>query len=112
MHDRTESTKSIIIGDATIDIYIDFKADGSYDMYQMIGQGRYKYYTGIYNVSGDKVTGNYREANKIRDWGNAYTFKVKGDQLTMTATINSTDVYTYTKCSIPAEVVEQAMQGN
>ena len=96
------------IGDQKVDIYIDFKNDNSYEMYQMLGQGAYRHYRGTYKLAGNLLTGNYHETNKIRDWGNIYEIDVKGDVMTMTATLGSSDVYTYIRCTIPEEVRQNA----
>ena len=101
-------TKSAQIGDQTIDVYIDFKKDGTYEMYQMIGQGRYQYFKGAYKIAGELLSGNYIELNSIRNWGNSYNIQVNKDELIMTATINSSDVYNYTRCTIPEDVIRQA----
>ena len=104
------TTKSAEIGSQKVDIYIDSKNDNSYEMYQMLGQGRYRYFKGAYKLEGDILKGNYHEPNSVSEWGNSYRIELSGDKLIMTALVESSDVYTYTKTTIPDEVKSQAVR--
>ena len=52
------------------EVYIDFKADYSFEIYQKVGEGRFRRYDGTYAVAEDIVTGEYSDGE---DWGCSYT---------------------------------------
>ena len=96
-----ELTKSVSIGTETIDIYISFAADNTFNLWQFIGAGRYEHFTGTWALTEGLLTGKYSDG---AEWGNAYTVSCSDDILTMTATVNSSDVYVYTRCTIPENI--------
>ncbi len=106
------TVKSTQIGTETVDVYIAFNADGTFDMYQMTGRGRYDYYGGKWKLSGTVLEGTYNDPKKPngKPWGNVYEVQVNGDELVMTATRNSSDRYTYTRCVIPEKVKTEAVR--
>lgn len=95
------TTKSIQIGTEKIEVYISFTADGKFELYQKLGAGFFDKYAGTYTLAGNLLSGKYTDG---KTWGNIYEVSVSGTTLTMTATENSADVYTYTKCTIPESV--------
>lgn len=58
------------------DVYIDFKEDGSFEMYQRLYTLNYELYTGTYNVSNDILTGSYADGE---NWKCAYKGEVSGE---------------------------------
>ena len=102
------TTKAAQIGDVKVDVYIDFKEGGTYEMYQFLGQGRYELLKGQWNLAENLLSGNYA-GSKTREWGNSYHVAIDGDVMTMTATVGSSDVSTYTRCTIPDEVKKSAV---
>lgn len=96
-----ELTKSVSIGAETIDIYISFAADNTFNLWQFIGAGRYEHFSGTWALTEGLLTGKYSDG---AEWGNAYTVSCSDDILTMTATVNSSDVYVYTRCTIPDNI--------
>lgn len=63
------------------DVYLEFKADGSFDMYQRLYTLNYEYYSGSYNVSGDIVTGSYADG---KNWLSGYKAELSADCKTLT----------------------------
>lgn len=94
-------TKSVQIGNEAVDIYISFNADKSFGLWQFLGAGRYEHFTGSWELSEDSLTGKYSDGSS---WGNVYKVSVTDNTLTMTATENSSDIYTYTRTSIPEDI--------
>ncbi len=96
------STKAAEIGGVTLDIWISFKADKSFTMYQKIGQGRYDSYSGSWSISGTRLTGTYSDGKK---WATEYDVALEdgGNSLILTSITGETD--TYAKGTIPPEVL-------
>lgn len=87
-----------------IDVYVEFMADKSFNLYQKIGQGRHRHFTGTWSVSGDVLSGLYADGS---EWGSSYAVEFSGmDAMKLTAKNGSKEVMTYTRESIPAEVLE------
>lgn len=89
------------------DVYLEFKADGSFDMYQRLYTLTYEYYAGTYDISGDIITGTYDDG-KI--WLSGYKAEVSADGKTLTMhsqeDVSLTSVYTAE--TIPEEVKAEA----
>lgn len=67
------------------DVYIDFRADKSFDMYQKVGQvARYRKFVGTYSIAGSIVSGEYKDGKK---WGTDYraALEAEGQVLVLTA---------------------------
>lgn len=86
-------------------VYMDFKADKSFDLYQKVGDVlRYSRYTGTYTVTGNMLTGEYSDGIK---WGgdkkNGITYKVSFDGaiLCLAADNGSGEICRYEKASLP-----------
>lgn len=94
-------TKAIHIGSETVDVYMLFSVDKTFDMWQFLGAGRYQHYSGTWELSGDVLTGKYSDGSV---WGNVYKVSLSDNVLTMEATQNSTDIYKYTRTVIPDNV--------
>jgi hypothetical protein len=87
-----------------IDVYVEFMADKSFNLYQKVGQGRHRHYTGTWSVSGDVLSGVYADGS---EWGSSYAMEFSGStDMKLTAKNGSKEVMTYTRESIPAEVLE------
>lgn len=96
------------IGGETVDVYLAFNADKSFMMYQMIGTGRYRKYSGSWALSGNMLTGKYSDGNS---WGTTYEVSIDGDALTLTVMNDSgsaVETDTYRRTQIPADVVSGA----
>ena len=87
-----------------IDVYVEFMADKSFNLYQKIGQGRHRHFTGTWSVSGDILSGLYADGS---EWGSSYAVEFSGmDAMKLTAKNGSKEVMTYTRETIPAEILE------
>ena len=87
-----------------IDVYVEFMADKSFNLYQKIGQGRHRHFTGTWSVSGDVLSGVYADGS---EWGSSYAVEFSGmDAMKLTAKNGSEEVMTYTRETIPAEILE------
>ena len=94
-------TKSVQIGSEAVDVYISFASNKSFDLWQFLGAGRYEHFSGTWELSGNSLTGKYSDGTT---WGNIYDVSVSGNELTMVATKNSSDIYKYTRTTIPDSV--------
>lgn len=102
------TTKSAQVGDQTVDIYLAFTSAGNFDLYQMIGTGRYRHYTGSWSLSGNTLSGKYSGGS---EWATSYTVAVDAGktQLVLT-TADGSEVQTYRKRPIPQEVTANALE--
>lgn len=95
-------TKSISIGSESVDIYLSF-GENDFELYQKVGTGRYRKYTGTYTLLKGVLSGRYSDG---RDWGSSYEATVSGDTMTLKA---GTETSVYRKSSIPPSVKEEAI---
>lgn len=79
-------------------VYVDFSQDLSFELYQKIGEGRYRKYDGTYTVTGSVVSGKYSDGEK---WGSDYEASFEGEKLILTAQNGSSEVCTYEKKALP-----------
>lgn len=75
-------------------VYVNFAQDLSFELYQKVGEGRYRKYTGTYAVTGSVVSGKYSDGEK---WGSEYDASFDGGKLVLTAKNGSEEVCTYEK---------------
>ena len=89
------------------DIYLSFNEDGSFDLYQRIGEGRHEHFTGTWKIDGKVLSGTYSNGD---GWGSSYelTF-VTEDAFTTTALNGSGETVSYTREAIPSEVMENSL---
>ena len=99
-------TKSAEFAGQTVNIYLSFAKDKSFEMYQMIGQGRYRKFSGSWKLSGKNLSGSYSSG---KAWGSSYIVSVSEDLLTLTATEGG-EVDTYEKTVIPKEIKEESYE--
>ena len=95
------ATKAVTIGSETVDVYMSFAEDGTFGLWQFLGAGRYEHFAGTWTLTDDMLSGVYSDGTS---WGNVYQVTCSGDVLTMTATVNSSDIYVYTRTAIPEEI--------
>ena len=96
------ATRSITIGQEEVAVYMDFRSDGSFRLYQQLGAGRFVPFEGSWTLSGDVLSGRYSDNVQ---WGSDYRISIDGDVLTMTVWPDDSDVYRYARCSIPEDVL-------
>lgn len=88
------------IGSVNVSVYLDFASEGSFTLYQKIGEGRYTKFTGTYTVEKDSLSGKYADG---KAWG-PYKAEVNGSTLTLVKEGGS-ETDTYRKIdAVPAEV--------
>lgn len=75
-------------------VYVDFSQDLTFELYQKIGEGRYRKYEGTYTVTGSLVSGQYSDGEK---WGSDYKASFEGDNMVLTAQNGSEEACTYEK---------------
>ena len=75
-------------------VYVDFAQDMSFELYQKVGEGRYRKYEGTYTVAGSVVSGQYSDGEK---WGSDYKASFEGEKMTLTAQNGSEGACTYEK---------------
>ena len=90
-----------------VDVYVEFAEDKSFDLYQRVGEGRYRHYTGTWSVEGNIVSGVYEDG---AEWGSSYavTF-ADADNMTFTAQNGSDETLNYTRTTIPDEIKEESV---
>lgn len=97
------STKASV-GSETVSVYISFLAEGTFELYQKIGAGRYTYFSGTYflNKEENLLYGEYEGGSA---WG-PYEAEQDGTTLKLSKKAGK-EVDTYKKIdSIPASVTE------
>ena len=93
----------VSVGSVNVSVYISFASDGSFTLYQKIGEGRYTQFTGTYTLSSDnKLSGKYSNNTA---WG-PYTAAIASGKLTLTSA-GGKEEDTYSKISsIPTSVTQ------
>lgn len=90
------------------DIWVSFFADGTFEMYQKVGEGPYWYSHGefAFDSSTDVLSGVYSDRY---DWKYSYNVSVSGSTMVMKAVELENYSVTYTKETVPAEVKEKSL---
>lgn len=91
------ATKSALVGAETVTVYLNLAEDGSFAMYQMVGDGRFVAFSGSWKLAGSILSGTYDDGTS---WASAYEVSVEKSTLTMT-TEDGLDVFVYKACTIP-----------
>lgn len=91
------ATKSALVGAETVTVYLNLAEDGSFAMYQMVGDGRFVTFSGSWKLAGSTLSGTYADGTS---WASAYEVSVEKSTLTMT-TDDGLDVFVYKACTIP-----------
>lgn len=90
--------KSIVIGDQTIEIFIDFKSDNTFALWQKIGEGRHREYNGTWTLTDSTLSGKYSDG---KSWGSDYTISLDdAGNLHMAETKTGSETYIYRPCVI------------
>lgn len=87
------------------DIYMAFAQDGTFELYQQIGDGAHRLYRGTWSINEEKaiLSGKYNDGN---NWAASYSVTLDKDTLTLTSDNDTKEKSTYKKDTIPAEVKE------
>lgn len=90
------------------DIWISFAADGTFGMYQKIGEGPYWHSEGEYSLDAETkvLSGVYSDRYP---WKYSYKVSISDRTLVMTAVELETYVVTYEKAEIPVEVRQKSL---
>ncbi|MBQ9137353.1 MAG: lipocalin family protein [Alistipes sp.] len=105
-------TKSSIVTSTAVkeavDVYIEFKADNTFELYQrhFTEPLYYQHYSGTYLITGDVISGKYSDG---KSWGaaNGYTATLDAEgKLTLVNVDFTDDASVFTKETIPAAVKE------
>jgi hypothetical protein len=91
------ATKSALVGAETVTVYLNLAEDGSFAMYQMVGDGRFVTFSGSWKLAGSTLSGTYADGTS---WASSYEVSVEKSTLTMT-TEDGLDVFVYKACTIP-----------
>lgn len=92
--------KSASVGNETVEIYMDFYSDTAFELYQKIGEGRFRHYSGNWSMDGGLLNGRYSDGEP---WGCSYSVEFEHNDKTMLLS-SSGEVYSYKRTSIPSEV--------
>lgn len=93
--------------DMDADIYVEFEKEGTFALYQQVGEGRYRKYTGSWTNAENILSGTYTDGTP---WGSTYQMAFEADTMTLTALNGSEEVMTYVKQSIPDEVLADCIE--
>ena len=83
-----------------MEVYVAFHTDATFDLYQKLGEGAFRHYTGTYTFDGVTLKGVYSDKTL---WAHEYTVTLSGDSLTMTYVGKDVSI-TYVKKTIPFTV--------
>lgn len=94
--------------DFEADIYAVFEADGGFELYQKIGGGRHKHYSGTWSSEESTLSGTYSDGSA---WGSTYRMEFSDDNtMVLTALNGSEDVRTYVREDVPADVKDSCTE--
>ena len=94
-------TKVVHIGEAEIEVYIEFNKDNTFNLWQMIGAGRFEKMTGTWILNQNVLSGKYSDG---KAWGANYEVGIESGNLVMTETKQDIQTYIYRKCTIPSDI--------
>lgn len=100
------STKSVQIGSVKVDVYVSFTTDGGFELYQKVGDGRYRKFNGNWSLIEDQLSGSYSDG---KPWGSTYTVSMDADKLIMLSSSSTPEESVYTKTSIPSDVKDSIL---
>ena len=103
-HLQDYTLKSVLIGSETVDVWLSLAKGGSFTLWQMLGEGRYRVYQGTWKLSRGVLSGTYSDGNA---WGASYKVTQDGDRMELEA-VGTNEVTAYVRASIPDEVKEFA----
>lgn len=94
-------TKSVQIGSETVEIYIDFKADNTFELWQKLGEGRHRKHEGTWTLTESVLTGKYSDG---KAWGASYEVSIEDGTLVMSEQKAGMQTYIYHSCTIPSSL--------
>ena len=84
------------------DVYVAFERDGSFRLYQLIGEGRYTFYSGSWSFEGGLLSGTYEDGCA---WASSYRVEFLQDALLLRCSLHPEEEYLYLACTIPTDLV-------
>lgn len=100
------AVKSVTYAGQEVSVYLAFLENGNFELYQMVGQGRYRKYTGTWTLEGTTLSGKY---SSKKAWGSSYEISRDNDKLVLTSAVSG-EADTYKATSIPENVKSAAFQ--
>lgn len=96
---------------AEFDVFIEFAADGAYELYQRMFNHDYEKLVGTYELLDAELTGVYTFGTESVDWNNSYTVKIAENPLRLRL-VEADGTYAEYKAveSVPAYVKDQAVE--
>ena len=94
-------TKSVQIGSETVEIYIDFKADNTFELWQKLGEGRHRKHKGTWTLTESVLTGKYSDG---KAWGASYEVSIEDGTLVISEQKAGMQTYIYHSCTIPSSL--------
>jgi len=90
------------------DVYLALDPDGTFALYQQIGEGRHRHFSGEWELDGTTLSGSYSGGEV---WGSSYQVSFPGDNtMSLKALNGSEEVMTYSRKTIPSEVIEGSVE--
>lgn len=86
--------------DTPVQVYVSFAKDMTFELYQKVGDGAFRKYTGTYTFDGTLLDGVYSDKSP---WKEAKTVTIDGDSLTAVG-VKTGETITYVRKLVPATV--------
>ena len=86
--------------DTPVQVYVSFAKDMTFELYQKVGDGAFRKYTGTYTFDGTHLDGVYSDK---APWKEAKTVTIDGDSLTAVG-VKTGETITYVRKLVPATV--------
>ena len=86
--------------DTPVQVYVSFVKDMTFELYQKVGDGAFRKYTGTYTFDGTLLDGVYSDK---APWKEAKTVTIDGDSLTAVG-VKTGETITYVRKLVPATV--------
>ena len=103
----SQITTKATIGGQTVDVYIAFQEGGSFEMYQMLGTGRYRKFEGTWTLLEKVLSGSYTGG---ATWASSYNVEMDEGHTTLTLTsLDGDETDIYRKQAIPEDVKNSAL---
>lgn len=83
------------------DIYLDFYREGTFLMYQKIGEGGHTVFTGTWDLNDNILSGKYSGGE---DWAASYEIVMNDKFLTLTSRNDAAEESVFEVCTIPEDV--------
>lgn len=88
------------------DVYVEFTADGKFDIYQQTWSFTYEHFSGTYSVNNGILSGVYSNG---ANWTASYRHEVANSKLTLKNKVDLNEISIYDACVIPADIIEEAL---